>query len=130
MPGRDRTGPLGRGAMSGWGYGNCIGSNVREIATPRPWRGLAMNVRSGGGSHGAPGGYGWCNSHGGARRQVRRRATRWSRPVTAPPNDVPGDKEALKQRLQWLQSEMAAINKQLDEWDEAAEEEAAENDPL
>jgi chaperonin cofactor prefoldin len=58
------------------------------------------------------------------------RAMRRSWPDDAPPDHVPIDKESLKQRLQALQSEMAAINKQLDELEETAEEEAAENDPL
>jgi chaperonin cofactor prefoldin len=63
------------------------------------------------------------------------RAMRWSWPGDAPsdnmpPDNVPIDKESLKQRMQALQSEMAAITKQLDELEEAAEEEAAENDPL
>jgi chaperonin cofactor prefoldin len=58
------------------------------------------------------------------------RAMRWNRPDGAPPDNVSIDKEALKLRMQVLQSEMAAVNKQLDELEEAAEEEAAENDPL
>jgi chaperonin cofactor prefoldin len=58
------------------------------------------------------------------------RAMRWSWPDDAPLDNVPIDKETLKQRLEVLQSEMAAVNKQLDELEEAAEEEAAENDPL
>ena len=129
MPGRDRTGPQGRGAMSGRGYGNCRGSNVRGTANPRPWRGLAINVRGGSWSHRAPFGYGWCNPQAGARRQFRMRAMRRSWPDDEPDN-VPIGKEALKQRMQALQSEMAAIDKQLDEMEEAAEEEETENDPL
>lgn len=89
-----------------------------------------MNTRGGGWSHRAPGEYGWCNHYVGARRQVRMRATRWSRPDTAPPNDVPIDKEVLKQRLQSLQSEVAAISRQLDKLEATTEEEAAENDAL
>ncbi len=89
-----------------------------------------MNVRGGGCSHRAFGGRGWCHPYADTRRPVRMRAMRWNRPDDAlpdnvPPDNVPIDKEALKQRMQVLQSEMAAINKQLDE-----SEEAAENDPL
>jgi prefoldin subunit 5 len=60
------------------------------------------------------------------------RAMRWSRSDNAPPDNVSvsNDEESLKQRLQALQSEMAAITKQLDELEEAAEEEETENDPL
>jgi chaperonin cofactor prefoldin len=63
------------------------------------------------------------------------RAVRWRWPDEAPPDNAPpdnvsDDKESLKQRLQALQSEMAAITKQLDELEEAAEEEGKENDPL
>jgi hypothetical protein len=89
-----------------------------------------MNVRGGGWSHRAPGRYGWCNPQAGARRPVRMRAMRWSWSDDASPDNVPIDKESLKQRMQALESEMAAINKQLDELEEPAEEEAVENDPL
>ena len=135
MPGRDRTGPQGRGVMSGRGYGNCTGSDVRGTANLSPWRGLAMNVRGGGWSHRAAGGYGRCNPTGGARRSVRMRAMRWSWPDDAPPDNVPPDKvpidkEALKQRMQALQSEVAAIDKQLDELEAAEEEKGTENDTL
>lgn len=54
---------------------------------------------------------------------------RWRYADDAAPGDLPTDKEALKQRMQALQSEMAAVNKQLDEL-EVADEEVAENDPL
>jgi len=30
MPGRDGTGPLGQGSMTGWGLGNCADSNSSE----------------------------------------------------------------------------------------------------
>jgi prefoldin subunit 5 len=43
---------------------------------------------------------------------------------------VSNDKESLKQRLQALQSEMAAITRQLNELEDAAEEKETENDPL
>jgi hypothetical protein len=43
---------------------------------------------------------------------------------------VPFDKGALRERMLALQSEMAAINKQLDELEAAGREEGAENDPL
>ena len=60
------------------------------------------------------------------------RAMRWSWPDDAPPDNVlpdnlPIDKEALKQRMQALQSEMAAIKKQLEGLEEGKEEEVAEN---
>lgn len=50
-------------------------------------------------------------------------------PDSLPPDDLPNDKEGLKQRMQALQSEMAAVNKQLDKL-EVADKEVAENDPL
>ena len=83
-----------------------------------------MNVRGGG----------WCNPQAGAKRPVRMRAMGRSKPDDAspdnpPPDNLPIDKEALKQRMQALQSEMAAIDKQLDEMEEAEEEET-ESDPL
>ena len=132
MPGRDRTGPQRRGAISGRGYGNCRGVNVRGSANHRLWRGLAMNVRGGGWSHRSPGGYGWCRSQARASGPVRMRAMGWSWPDDAPPDNVlpdnlPIDKEALKQRMQALQSEMAAIKKQLEGLEEGKEEEVAEN---
>ena len=94
-----------------------------------------MNVRGGRWSQGAPGGHGACLRQAGARRPVRMRAMRWSWPDTMPLKDVPIDKASLKHRMQALRSEMAAINKQLNELEasakeELAEEEATENDPV
>jgi prefoldin subunit 5 len=57
------------------------------------------------------------------------RAMRWYQPDDASPENEPINKESLEQRLQALQSEMAAITKQLDQLEEGKEE-AAENDPL
>lgn len=87
-----------------------------------------MNVSGGGWSHRAPGEYGWCSLQSSARWPVRMRAMRSNRPDDAPTNNAPIGKESLKQRMQALQSEMAAINKQLDELKkEEEEEEETEN---
>jgi hypothetical protein len=52
-------------------------------------------------------------------------------PESVRPDDgVTVGKEALRERAQALQTEMAAIHKQLDKLDAAARQEGAENDPL
>ncbi len=56
------------------------------------------------------------------------RAVRRSRPDTTPPETVPIDKASLKHRMQTLQSEMAAINRQLNELEASAREEPAEEE--
>ncbi len=57
MPGGDRTGPMGAGAMSGRGAGYCAGFGMPGYANPMPGRGFGMGAgRRGGGGRGFGGG--------------------------------------------------------------------------
>jgi hypothetical protein len=112
--------------------------NAGKVADHPPWQGLAMNASGGGWSHRGYGEYGWCRQQAGAGRPGRMRAMRRRRPNHMPPMKVspervpldhaPFDKEALRERLEALQSEMAAINEQLNELEEAAPKEGTAND--
>lgn len=110
MPGRDRTGPMGQGPMTGRGYGYCAGRHAGAPALPRQWRAFGMNRRGGDGSCRAVGRHGWGNPHTAAKGPLRMRASRWR-----VPDEGPVDKEALRQHIQALQSEIAEMSKQLDE---------------
>jgi hypothetical protein len=64
MPGGDRTGPRGMGAMTGRATGYCAGFGVPGYANPIPGRGFGMGFRRGGGAQGrgfGGGGRGWRN---------------------------------------------------------------------
>ena len=61
MPGGDRSGPMGRGSMTGWGRGFCSGPEAGrfERGAFGGWgRGYG---RGGGGDGGGGGGWGWRN---------------------------------------------------------------------
>ena len=105
MPGRDRTGPESEGPMTGWGAGDCAG-------TPRP--GYAPFGRR-------PFGRRWFAGRGGGRRGWRNRfyATGqpgWVRygPYAAPPTREQ-EAESLKAQAEWLQDELNAINRRMEE---------------
>lgn len=46
MPGRDGTGPMGRGTMTGRGFGVCVGTNAAEYGTGFGF-GLGLGCRRG-----------------------------------------------------------------------------------
>jgi phage-related tail fiber protein len=49
MPGFDGTGPFGRGAMTGWGNGNCNSANQSAFFGMGFCRGRGRGMRQGGG---------------------------------------------------------------------------------
>ena len=61
MPGGDRTGPMGRGAMSGRAAGYCAGFGMPGSANPASGRGFGMGFGRGQGfvGKGGGGGRGW-----------------------------------------------------------------------
>lgn len=63
MPGGDRTGPMGMGAMTGRAVGYCVGSGMPGHANPGPGRGSGGGPGRGrgGGGWGRGGGRGWWN---------------------------------------------------------------------
>lgn len=90
MPGRDGTGPMGAGAMTGRGMGLCAGG-VPGYGTGR---GLGL-------------GLGWRRGFG-----CGRGFGRYFAPVTLP-DDVP-QKDILSQQKRVLESRLEMINKQLE----------------
>ncbi len=88
MPGRDRTGPLGQGAMTGRGFGVCSGMNT-GLNSAGVGSGLGRGMR------------------GGCFR-------RWCGPVGYPANvAAPAQKEVLNQQKAMLENQLEMIRKQL-----------------
>ncbi len=119
MPGRDGTGPMGMGAMTGRAAGLCAGFSAPGYANPIPGRGFGMGF--GRGSFGGRGG-------GGRGRRNMYYATGlpgWMRdPGYAAPYgfqsnymkpDPQMEKQTLRGQADALQSELDFIRKRLDE---------------
>jgi hypothetical protein len=115
MPGGDRTGPMGMGAMTGRGAGYCAGNRVAGFsgAGAVPGRGMAMGAGRGGRMRAMGGGRGWRNRFfaTGAPDLMGNRPYSESDPQS----NLPADKDALTRRFQSLQSELDAIKKRLDD---------------
>lgn len=127
MPGGDRTGPLGMGAMTGRGTGYCAGSGAPGYANPVPGCGFGMGFGRGRGGRGFGffgGGYG--------RRNIFHATglTGWMRfggayvpnGYQAPDRNADPEikKQALKQQADYLQKELDSIRGRLDEMDKQA----------
>lgn len=112
MPGRDGTGPVGNGPMTGWGKGYCM--------TTRP-AGLGRGIRRGLG-RGAGRGLGFGPGAGmGAWYGCGRGIGRfwWNADVDADPVELARqakeeDKEYLEEERSLLQKRLDMINAQLD----------------
>ena len=105
MPGRDRTGPGGKGPMTGWGDGDCAGYPRRWYA---PFGGRAFGRR--GYARGSGGRRGW--RHGFYATGLPAWARRG--PHAAPP--VPEQEaEALQAQAEWLKDELDAIHQRMEE---------------
>lgn len=90
MPGRDGTGPLGSGQMTGGGFGNC-------------GAGFAESIIRGVGRGGFPNGWGRGRCFGGGRSgafAIRRLADT-------------DEKQALEKRASALENELAAVRERL-----------------
>ncbi len=101
MPGRDGTGPVGNGPMTGRGAGFCVAGNVNRSNYSGKCLGLGFGFgyglgcgRGRGGRFGATGAYGW---------------RRWLGVNPA----LVEDKELLKRRADMLQAELDEIRKNL-----------------
>ncbi|MDD2294724.1 MAG: DUF5320 domain-containing protein [Eubacteriales bacterium] len=95
MPGRDGTGPLGQGAMTGRGLGVCTGANVGFFGAGR---GCGM---------GLGGGYG----RGMRGFGMRRGYCATGYPITTA---APAQKDVLNEQKAILENQLEAIRKQLD----------------
>ncbi len=113
MPGRDRTGPMGRGPMSGRAAGYCAGYDVPGYTGPGPGFGFGR-------------GFGWGRSGGGRGWRHWFYATSlpgWAR-FGAPPACGYGpyapptpeqETEDLKAQAEWLKTQLDAINQRIEE---------------
>lgn len=128
MPGGDRTGPMGMGALTGRGAGYCAGFGMPGYASPVPGRGFGMGFGRGRGpgGRGAWGGRGF--GGGGFRWRTMVPAggfPAWGgfsgygapygygTPYQEPDPDM--EKQALKTQADSLEAELALIRKRLDE---------------
>ncbi len=97
MPRRDKTGPMGLGSMTGRGFGPCAGNNADERGIGFGMgRGLGRGRRSGRG-FGRGGGRGFGFGYGMNRETAR------------------SQKEKLNDRKSFLQRQLEAIEKQLED---------------
>jgi Family of unknown function (DUF5320) len=102
MPRGDGTGPMGMGARTGRAVGYCAGSEMPGYAHPLPGRGFGMGFgrsRGAGGRGPGGGGRGWRNMF------LATGLPGWMRF---------GDPQALKTRVEALQSELDFIKKRLE----------------
>lgn len=123
MPGGDRTGPMGMGAMTGRAAGFCAGDRVSGYGNPTPKRDYGMGFGRGRGD--------WSRGFGGGGRGCRNifyatglpGRTRFSGYATfsgypaAPYRkyDPEIEKQALGKQAEALQSELDFIKKRMSE---------------
>jgi len=96
MPGGDRTGPMGRGSMTGWGRGFC-----GESEAPQSARGGFVGRGRG---FGRGGGGGW-----GQRNRFWATGTPGSMRGAAVPPDFADAEPTADTELQWLGRRSAAL---------------------
>ncbi len=118
MPGRDGTGPMGMGAMTGRAAGWCVGFSAPAYANPIPGRGFGMGF--GRGSFGGRGGgRGRRNMYYATGLPGWMRDAGYAAPYGIQSNYMKPDPEMEKQNLRVhadaLQSELEFIRKRLDE---------------
>ena len=113
MPGGDRTGPMGMGAMTGRAVGYCAGSGAPGYANLVPGRGSGMGFGRGRGARGwrnmfyATGLPGWMRFGGNAAPH--------GNPAPYQKPDPEMEKQALENQAEALQSELDLIKKRLGE---------------
>lgn len=112
MPAGDRTGPWGRGPMTGRGAGYCGGHDAPGCAQPGPGRARGFG-RGWGRGHGR--GYGRrCGWHDGPGAAWGPPPV-WGYPRHAAPFTQEQEVADLKARAQWLTEQLEAIHQRLDE---------------
>ena len=111
MPGGDRTGPMGMGAMSGRVSGYCAGFGMPGYANSAPGRGFGMGFGRGRGFGG--GGRGWRHMFYATGLPGWARFGGYATPYQNP--DPNQEKQALKSQAEALQSELDFIKKRLSE---------------
>lgn len=92
MPGRDGSGPMGQGGMTGRGLGACTGVNATPVGYYGSRRGVGLGMRCGAGLRRGAGQY------------------YYNQPV-----DNRTQKEILENQKQAITNQLENINKQLDD---------------
>ena len=110
MPGGDRTGPLGRGPMTGRAAGFCAGFAVPGFANP----GVGSGRGFFGGRGGRGGGRGWRNMYYATGQPGWMRAG-WGPAPYAPagPATAADEAEDLKQQAEMLEQSLSQIKQRL-----------------
>ncbi|MFO7570571.1 MAG: DUF5320 domain-containing protein [Smithellaceae bacterium] len=113
MPRGDSTGPMGMGPMTGRQAGYCAGYNMPGYLNNACGRGTVMGFGRKGGAGNRGGGFGFRNRFFATGVPGRN----WFGNSTAPfqQADPEIEKQTLKSQADYLQSEMDAIKKRLDE---------------
>ena len=121
MPRGDRTGPWGMGPMTGRGAGFCAGVAMPGYENPMPGRGLGMGFGRGRGA--------WSRRFGGGGRGWRNMFYATGQPgwmrfganaAQVANADPEVEKQALKNQADYLQNELDAIRKRLEEVEKEA----------
>ena len=120
MPGGDRTGPMGMGPMTGRAAGFCAGFGMPGFGNPAPGRGFGMGFGRGRGFGGRGGGRGWRRRFYATGQPGGMRFAESAAPLQQD-NPEP-DKQALKNQVEALQSELDFIKKRLSEMESGAGE--------
>ncbi len=109
MPGGDGTGPMGMGPMTGRAAGYCAGYGMPGYANPIPGRGFGMGWGRGGGR-------GWRWRHWYYATGLPGWARGYAPPVGYAPTTTPEQEaEFLKRQADWLQGQLDAIRKRIEE---------------
>ncbi len=113
MPRRDATGPMGMGPMTGRAAGNCAGVEMPGLTNNAGGRNFGMGFGRGAGFGGRGGGFGRRNRF--FATGVPGRA--WFGGANAPwaNQDPASEKQALKTQAAYLEAEINAIKKRLDD---------------
>lgn len=110
MPGGDRTGPLGRGPMTGRRAGLCAGYGMPGFANPVPGWGFGFGAGRG------PRGHGFGAAGRGWRHRVRPFGWTWATGPggfvgPGPYPDTASTRQDLEARAEVLEEELAALKK-------------------
>lgn len=115
MPRGDATGPMGMGPMTGRAAGFCAGYSVPGYVNNGPGRAFGMGFGRGAGFRRGfhAGGFGRRNRFYAGGAPVGAWAGGWNAPAAAP--DPENEKQALKNQAEYLQMQLDAVKKRLEE---------------